>query len=378
MIDCITLAQGAHELSRATKTFGIDQHTGGLEETSPYRVGKYITSDTLEVENLRDLWWVLTRARHNPRTFVMRGVPTEYTPTWLAHRRLAYRQPVSKTDPSQGEEGPYYRQTDHHWFMVDIDGLVFDGDPMRQTLHGLPVGVWLVLDHLPAYLRGRGMIIQWSASAGIKPGIRLHLWFWSSRPVCCDSLRAWADGICDVAPFNPVQPHYIADPLFNIGASDPLGCRWQYVPGPPVEMPATVRDRRGHHAAQELARRERLHAAKVSRARAMLTGRTVGRELHERYALAALRDACAKILEAPVGARHAMIASQSLSTAALVLAGVLPEPVWRNDLTSAGEAAVGERRARDGEIKRLLDGALDRAEPANLDHVGGQRREVNQ
>ena len=59
---------------------------------------------------------------------------------------------------------------------------------------------------------------------GIKHGkIRIHLWFWLSRKVTDIEMQAWlGTSEVDLSLFQPVQMHYIAKPMFNGGAIDPL------------------------------------------------------------------------------------------------------------------------------------------------------------
>lgn len=372
MSDIITIAR-AGEHRRATKVFTWY----GAE---PYRIGYKITSAERVCHNLRHLFDILTETAADPRAFVMRGVSADGIDPTRPHRRLASEALIEQGRPELGVEGPYYDDHDHHWFMVDIDGLAFTGDPTARGRFGFPAGVWRAFEELPPELRGAGFIVQWSASAILKPGIRVHLWFWGDRPVCSESLRAWAEAshVIDRAPYTAVQPHYIATPVFLEGVRDPLeGDRWQYVPGPPVKMPPQLMSLRDQARENERARAARVEAMRVDRARAKLRGGASRKSLRQ-YARAAIRTACENILSAPVGDRHGVIARESLSTAGLVKAGAVSESVWREEITAAAEAAVGERRARSGEVLRLLNGALERAEPTDIAHVGGRREGWNQ
>jgi hypothetical protein len=86
---------------------------------------------------------------------------------------------------------------------------------------------------------------QFTSGHGLKPGIRLRLWFWLSRPASDEELRQWLgervpqDGAppqewprrwpIDPALFNPIQLHFTAAPIFE-GLPDPVPrrCGWRY------------------------------------------------------------------------------------------------------------------------------------------------------
>ena len=70
------------------------------------------------------------------------------------------------------------------------------------------------------------------ASHGIKPGVRLRLWFWLSRPTSGAELAHWFEGCpIDPATFRTVQPNYTASPIFPAGTADPLPVRLAMLPG---------------------------------------------------------------------------------------------------------------------------------------------------
>ena len=79
---------------------------------------------------------------------------------------------------------------------------------------------------LPAEWRDASCHYQFSASAGMKAGIRVHLWFWLSVPMGESELtgyfkRARCQAKVDVTPFRTVQIHYTARPVFR-GVEDPF------------------------------------------------------------------------------------------------------------------------------------------------------------
>ena len=61
---------------------------------------------------------------------------------------------------------------------------------------------------------------------GIKPGIRVHLWFWLERACSDFEMKTLFRGYpVDLAIFNPVQIHLTASPNFIDGAVDPISKR---------------------------------------------------------------------------------------------------------------------------------------------------------
>jgi hypothetical protein len=108
-----------------------------------------------------------------------------------------------------------------HLVLIDIDGDDIEcgfspvGEPERAAE--------LLVEMLPAEFRGVDVHWRLTASAGIKPGVRMRLVFWASRPLTEAELVAWLGGVPGVDPelFKPVQLVY-GDPVFAPGADDPV------------------------------------------------------------------------------------------------------------------------------------------------------------
>ena len=57
---------------------------------------------------------------------------------------------------------------------------------------------------------------------GIKQGIRVHLWYRLERPSSDAEMKAWLSGYpAGSLLFNPILIHFIANPQFTEGATDP-------------------------------------------------------------------------------------------------------------------------------------------------------------
>jgi hypothetical protein len=175
--------------------------------------------------------------------------------------------------------------------------------------------------------------VQATAGHGIKPDIRLRLWFWLSRCTAGDELARWINDAVDPASFRPVQIIYTAAPIFD-GIQDPLPRRLVKLPGDDaVAVPP----------AAELAPPEpppRLPPPKPS-----IRG--------DRYVDAALADAIRTIAHAPNGTRH-----NALMTEGASLLRFVPDRLSPGDfvevLAGAARAAGLDQSEADDEISWLL------------------------
>ena len=83
----------------------------------------------------------------------------------------------------------------------------------------------------PSCFRKVEYFVVASASYGIKPGIRMRMFFWSQHPVSNVDLKKTLVGyetIADPAIFNPIQPIYTAKPIFD-GVNDPIAKRIEWI-----------------------------------------------------------------------------------------------------------------------------------------------------
>jgi len=91
-------------------------------------------------------------------------------------------------------------------------------DPRRAA-------IWAAKQYLPPPFRDSAFHYQYSGSAGMKAGLRLHFGFWLLDPMSSIDVKRYlqtvGNGKLDLSLYNPVQPHYTADPIF-IGIADPL------------------------------------------------------------------------------------------------------------------------------------------------------------
>ena len=112
-----------------------------------------------------------------------------------------------------------------NWFALDVDW------QEQESSGNLVADANSVLLALPSRFANVECFVVASASYGIKPGIRMRMFFWSHNPVSNSDLKRALTGyekICDPAIFNPIQPIYTAKPIFS-GIDDPVKQRIAWI-----------------------------------------------------------------------------------------------------------------------------------------------------
>ncbi len=180
---------------------------------------RHFTLEQRPVANLLELHAALDELRERRDCCVIRG------------------EPRATIDDPENLPGFYQRRktnfadTPRSWVMFDVDGYECDwaADPAAAFAG------W-VRAVLPAEFHGAAFVWQLSGSAGRKPGLRGHIWFWLRQPMDSVSLRAWAtvyEVKVDRSVLDSVQVHYTADPIMGEGVADPIWDRLGCVDGQP-------------------------------------------------------------------------------------------------------------------------------------------------
>jgi hypothetical protein len=231
------------------------------------------------------------------------------------------------------------------WCMIDVEPPTCPPwiDPTDPVLAG-----GYLRKQLPVPFQVARCVVQLSGSAGIKPGLRAHLWFWLDRPLGraeLDRLLAGVAGL-DASTLRDIQVHYCARPTFADGADDPVLERIDVLPGrDEVEVP-------------DLSEQERPRQAYVAQP---YRGHGGGAE---RYALACLRS----LALAPEGQRHRTCIAISCRLLALAKGGQLDPARVAGQIKGVmfGRGFDG-RGGRDlGEIDSILEWAWQQVKPAEL------------
>jgi hypothetical protein len=102
---------------------------------------------------------------------------------------------------------------------------------------------------LPRAFAPAALLLQATAGHGFKPGLRLRVWAWLSRPLDGTEARRWLRQVpgLDLATLRPAQLIYTAAPILPPGRDPMPGGRLHLTPGagavdvppfPPLRQPA--------------------------------------------------------------------------------------------------------------------------------------------
>jgi hypothetical protein len=204
----------------ATKRIRLHRKTEKIIKTD-YGRETHFRVQQVDLNGFDHLCKCLNRLTQRPFAFVIRGEPLPDTDLNKT-RRLAH------PDPETGEIATF-EEAPRLWFAVDIDKArkpvaidpVSDPEGAIEYLIGL----------LPPELHDASCWWQFTCSCclpGCEDTLSARLWFWLIEPLDDASLTRWANcanktgKLIDPSIYRPVQPHYVADPIFEEGMRDPL------------------------------------------------------------------------------------------------------------------------------------------------------------
>ncbi|QYC51538.1 putative replication origin binding protein [Erwinia phage KEY] len=214
-------------------------HPQGKPVSTPY---KFNVVDEVDPKNLLEMFQLMKRLTTDPHSVAVRGrcvVP-----------KTALRRKKPNFDVS----------IKSNIIAMDVDGIEntsgispFDLDGLAQHVIGLLNSISEDMFPLDA-----GYIAHASSSAGLKPGIRMHLILQADMPVTQGQLKflftsvnesskqKYSFDIADLAYYSSVQLHYFADPQFADGIEDPFiaegATRLVYKAGNLVKLPNNLPD----------------------------------------------------------------------------------------------------------------------------------------
>ena len=283
---------------------------------SDYDSAKFFSGAAISVANLADLSARLRAILRKPRCCVVRGALLN-GPRVDRMRRLVYADRVTG-DPATLDD------VAQRWLALDMDGLPLPDeipprDIQRCASHAITA--------LPKAFHGAACVAQASAGHGIKPGLRLRLWYWLDRPLRTGELTRWLhDYPVDKSVFRPAQPIYTAAPVFENPEQDPIPERIVDLPGAPLVVAPSQR-------------------ALAAPARSEPRLPPLPTDTHaRRYAAAAMTNAAIKVSAAPVNSRHETCLREARSLGRLVQAGLLSAGQVKELLGRALEAAGKQRK----------------------------------
>ena len=148
--------------SQIVKSFG-----GSGFQPLKFSPGSEFLASQHPVHDLQSLAPVIGGLEGNPTKAVLRGLPL-----------LPENDPVARQSQN-------FSSISHHWCMIDIDSLPWDGDLQDQKAM-----LEYASFHLPPEFQQADYWYHFSSSMGIKAGIRVHLWYWLARPCSDDEMKA--------------------------------------------------------------------------------------------------------------------------------------------------------------------------------------------
>lgn len=163
-------------------------------------------SFTVEIENLADLYDVLTLVREDTHRYVIRGKGVDDEQYNV--RRLKFSE-----DTLDGHFWEDYT----NWICLDFDKYEVPENISRTSIEAIE---WLIENELPKEFHNVSYIYQWSSSAGleynneaIKDGTNVHLFFWLDRGLLNDELNQWFEKEIqrgfDSSTFRTVTPIFV-------------------------------------------------------------------------------------------------------------------------------------------------------------------------
>lgn len=299
------------------------RHADGT--TQDYDRAKHLDLSTVEAPDLDALHPLLLGLLNRPDTCALRGAIADPERVHGVRRLL---HPDPKTgDPATLLDIP------RAWLALDLDGLPL---PSGLDPHDLAACGRMARLALPAAFHGAACIIGATAGHGFKPGARLRLWCFLSRPMMGAELKRWLGAApVDKALFSAAQAIFTAAPVFS-GMTDPLPARLVRLDGAErVVVPSAA------ELAPPPRRRAPAPRTTTITTTVTITATTTTTPAPRRggYGFTALTRAAARIAAAPVDSRHATALAEAWGLGRLVAAGHLT----------------------DAEVQRVVDIALNRA-----------------
>lgn len=180
---------------------------------TPYGDARTVDLATIDVADLAALHVMLGHLILRPDLCIVRAAIAD---PGRVHgvRRLLH------PDPDTGDQ-PTLREVPRRWLALDMDDLAAPAGIDVTDLAACSAAARLALPH---DFRDAALIVQASASHGVKPGLRLRVWCWLSRPMMGQDAQRWLRGVpgLDLATLRPAQVIYTAAPILTDGATDPL------------------------------------------------------------------------------------------------------------------------------------------------------------
>jgi hypothetical protein len=219
---------------RVVATKRITLRPGAVKpEIQEYDRAKHFSIREVPAGNIYEFALLLREIEKRPDVFIVRGKPASGVDRNHTLRRLHPRtNPDGTVTPRTFDPAP------RRWIPFDLDAL--PAPDWLDPLDDPDQTVEFAVGHLPAEFHGVTVRWAFTSGQGVKPGIRLRLFFWADRPLEDWELRVWLgervpqEGVpprrwprrypIDLSIFSPAQPIYVAWPVF-VGMIDPVPVR---------------------------------------------------------------------------------------------------------------------------------------------------------
>jgi hypothetical protein len=142
-----------------TKNQIVKTFSGADYQSLKFSPGLEFLASQQPVHGLHSLASVIGRLEAEPTKAVIRGLPL-----------LPENEPVARQSQN-------FSSISHHWCMIDIDSLPWNGDLQDQKAM-----LEYASSQLPPEFQQADFWYHFSSGMGIKAGIRAHLWYWLNRP----------------------------------------------------------------------------------------------------------------------------------------------------------------------------------------------------
>ncbi|MDO9600591.1 MAG: hypothetical protein Q7J47_22960 [Azoarcus sp.] len=211
-VDYITILE-CHSKLRLTKTWQADGEIRASDKTKQHNMYRK------KLTNFAALCEVLDRIATSVRAAVIRGAPLE---EFRTKKKGIFRDKYHFIDEP------------HHWVVFDVDKYEPSVDPIAFPAQAIEEFIKKELPECFHYVACRWMLSSSAGAPGKAHILKAHLAFWFARPYSSAQLKIWAqaNGLnVDLALFDPVQWHYMANPVFEGGIVDPVPVRYGVIDG---------------------------------------------------------------------------------------------------------------------------------------------------
>jgi hypothetical protein len=191
----------------ATKKF-VKNEDGSITKVD-YNAGKYFKYNEETVSSIYDLSDLLLKLADRPHNFIILGQIKEGMDK-IVRRKCK-------------EPGAAFDCVPRNYIMLDIDKVDFP-EHFDPATNPDEIVKW-VQATLPKEFNDVTCHYQFSASQNVpytdgrgKGKVSLHLWYYCNKPISCYEWKRYFQSVSspvDLAIFNPVQPHFTANPIFG-------------------------------------------------------------------------------------------------------------------------------------------------------------------